>query len=280
MVPNAPSVIQYNGNGSGTSFAFPYIIYRATELTVIGVTLATGVAVTYVLNTDYTIDPTELGTSGGVNVVFGTACASGVQVTIARIVPLAQLLQLEEGADFPSATGERQLDEIVFMIQQLAAQIGGLVLPSISSPTPYRIRSQDLLVYDVSSGVTPQISITPGNYKDFTAGVDYIPTLNGTAITNSTPPILVISPSNTVVYAACTIDDTTGEFTGAPTILAGDTMPDDSETMAYDLISNILVTVGTTAIVKVLGGGVSSSRGYFYCGPLPAVDASGHLFNS
>jgi len=272
--------IQYNGNSSGTSFAYPSIIYFETELTVISTDIATGIDTAQVLNTDYTIDPSLLGNPAGVNVVFGTAPATGVRITIARVVPFAQTLELVEGAALPSVATEMTLDELEMQIQQLEDQLSRVATLPLSTPTGQTVyqRSQDLLVFDQSTGVTPQIGITPGNYKDFTAGVGYIPTMNGGAITS--PQTLVVGSTNTVVYADCAIDNTTGEFSTDPVITAADTMPSDTSTHAYDLITNIAVTVGTIAVVNVLGGGVSASRGYFYCGLLPATDGSGHLFNS
>ena len=280
-VPNDIPRIQYQGNGSGTSFAYPAIIYFATELTVIGTVTATNVSTPYVLGTDYTIDTTELGQTSGVNVVFGTAPPSGTLVTIARIVPLLETLQLSEGTNFPSLTGQRQLDEIVMMIQQLQDQLTRVPMLPVTEPLGIvpLLRSQDLLVYDVSTGSTMQVSITPGNYKDQTAGVDWIPTLGGIALTTIPYPIMPINSSDRQIWTHNTIDPTTGYIT-ASVMEHGTSMPSDTSTQSYDLVSNILPNPGTLASVNVQGGGVSGSRSYFYCGLLPATDGSGHLYNS
>ena len=280
-LPNDIPRIQYQGNGSGTSFAYPAIIYFATELTVIGTVTATNVSTPYVLGTDYTIDPTELGQTSGVNVVFGTAPPSGTLVTIARIVPLLETLQLSEGTNFPSLTGQRQLDEIVMMIQQLQDQLTRVPMLPVTEPLGIvpLLRSQDLLVYDVSTGSTMQVSITPGNYKDQTAGVDWIPTLGGIALTTIPYPIMPINSSDRQIWTHNTIDPTTGYIT-ASVMEHGTSMPSDTSTQSYDLVSNIPPNPGTLASVNVQGGGVSGSRSYFYCGLLPATDGSGHLYNS
>lgn len=280
-VPTTASRYQFAGNGTGTTFAFPAIIYFATELTVISTNIATGVDTPCVLNTDYTIDSTELGQEGGVNVVFGTAPASGVRITVARIVPEVQPIELVEGAGLPSVVLERQLDETIFQIQQLQDQVnrGGLPLSTPIGILPLT-RSLDYYAYDVSSGITPQLSFTPGNHRDATGGNTYIPTIGGVALTNPTPPILVVGSTDTVVYFICPISATDGSFTGAPTIASGTSVPSDDETHAYQLLTNIAVTISTVASIQVLGGGVSGSQNYFYCGDLPPDDGSGHLFNS
>lgn len=280
-VPTTASRYQFQGNDTGTTFAFPAIIYFATELTVISTVISTDTDTVCVLDTDYTIDPTELGQISGVNVVFTNAPATGVRITVARIVPEVQPIELVEGAGLPSAVLERQLDETIFQVQQLQDQVnrGGLPLSTPIGILPLT-RSLDYYAYDVSFGLTPQLSFTPGNHRDSTGGATYIPTIGGVALTAPTPPILVVGSTDTVVYFICPIDATTGAFTGAPTIVSGTSVPDDNSTHAYQLLTNIIVTLSTIASIQVQGGGVGGSQNYSYCGYLPATDGSGHLFNS
>lgn len=275
------SRVQYNGNSSGTSFAFAALVYFANELIVISTVIATNIDTVLILGSDYTIDPTELGQSGGVNVVFSVAPITGVRITIARVVPLVQPIELVEGAALPSLVMERQLDETVFQVQQIQDEVarGGLPLSSPIGTTLY-LRGQDYVAFDQSSGITPQISVTPGNHRDATGGVTYIPRINNVRITDPSVPILVVGSTDTVAYFKCYIDATTGEFTQDPDILTGTSVPSDDSTHAYQLLTNIIVTVSTIAQISVTGGGVKGSQNYLYCGPLPATDGSGHLFNS
>lgn len=65
--------IAYNGNGATTSWAFPYVIFRKADLVVIrkpdpSSTTDVDDEVTLVLDTDYTIDGTDLGDPAGVTV--------------------------------------------------------------------------------------------------------------------------------------------------------------------------------------------------------------------
>lgn len=281
-VPTTFSKLQFNGNGSGTSFAFPALVYYTSEIVVYGYNTATGATTLYVLNTDYTIDPAGLGQPTGINVAFITAPVSGIQITIARIVPLVQPVALVAGAALPSIVIQRQLDEIVFQIQQIAEQLSRTPSLPITTPigqTPGLNITGDYVAYDVSSGTTPQLSFTPGNHKDSTSGEDWVPSIGGVLLTNSTPPILVVGSTDTKVWFDATIDITDGTIE-ALIIASGTSMPTDTTTHAYQLLTNIVVTLSTIATIAVKGGGVRGSQNYFYCGVLPAIDGSGHLFNS
>jgi len=280
-VPTTFSRLQFLGNGSGVSFAFPALVYYASEITVITTDPATNIDTINVLNTDYTIDPTQLGQPTGVNVVFTTAPASGIRITIARVVPNVQPVQLVEGAALPSIVMERQLDETIFQIQQIQDQLSRVgtqplssVIGTVINPLP-----SDYLPYDVSNGVTPRLSFTPGNTRDSSAGVDWIPSIAGVLLTHLPPPILVVGSTDTQVWLDYTIDPTTG-FITAVTIASGVAMPSDTTTHAYQLLMNIVVTVSTAASIQMLGGGLRGSQNYFYCGLLPATTGAGHLFNS
>lgn len=282
-VPTTSSRFQYSANGSGTSFAFPALVYFASEIIVYGYNTTTGAPPTvYVLNTDYTIDPAGLGQPTGINVVFVTAPASGIQITIARVVPFVQSVTLVEGAALPSLVVQRQLDEIVFQIQQINDQLSRTPSLPITTPIGQVVTPNitgDYVAYDVSSGTTPQLSFTPGNHKDSTSGEDWVPSIGGVLLTNSTPPILVVGSTDTKVWFDATIDITDGTIE-ALVIASGTSMPTDTTTHAYQLLTNIVVTVSTIATIAVKGGGVRGSQNYFYCGVLPATDGSGHLFNS
>jgi TctA family transporter len=283
-VSNPQSRYQYLANGTTTSFAFPNIVYFPLELQVIGIDPVTGAATTYVYDTDYTIDPTTLGQSAGVNVVFGVAPVSGVALTLVRIVAYTQPTQYVQDNGVTAITQQRTVDELAMQIQQIAdtlsrtpslpvtTPIGQIVVPGFSS---------DLQVYDVSSGSTPQVSISPGNYRDSTGGQVLLPTVGGGAVITTLPaPILTLGTDDTVIYAILNKNTTTGALTSVD-IEPGTSVPTDTMNISYQLITNVIVSVTDgLASVANLGGGVRGSQNYFYCGPLPLVDGSGALLNS
>lgn len=280
-VTNPDSRVQHTANGSTVSFPFPNIIYLATELTVIGVDPTSGVPTTYVLNTDYTIDPTELGQQTGVNVVFGTAPTALVNITIARIVPNTQVLELVEGAKLPSAALEQSLDELEFQIQQINDALSRIALPPITQTigNPLRLNNGTFVVFDASANGVPTIGVTNGNVRDSIGGTVITPTLNGIPISSFLNPTLVVGSTDTVCYRKDTINATTGAMVSS-LITTGTTLPSDTSTAAYQKMSDILVTVADGVATVIPSGNIAGSQNYFYCGVLPATDGSGHLYNS
>jgi hypothetical protein len=141
-----------------------------------------------------------------------------------------------------------------------------------------------------NGGATPTLLIQPGNYRDSTGGATYYPfadsTNNQTALTQARTK--AVGTSDTVLYSHSKIDASTGAITaleggvfGNIEMLSGTSVPTDTSTDAYQLITNFNVTINNgIASIQVFGGGVSGSQNYQYCGNLPATNGSGHLFNS
>lgn len=273
--------IQSQASGSGTTFPFPYLVYVASELTVIDTDPVTGLDKTCILNSDYTVDPSQLGQPTGVTVTFILAPTAGHRITIARIVSYIQPLQLPQDAQLPSASLEKQLDETVMQVQQLADAVSRVPQLPLSAPigSSLLFRAGDYQAYDVSSGVTPQIAFTPGNHKDSVGGSTWVPTVGGITIDTLPAPVLIVGSTATKVWFKGAINPATGAMT-ALEIDSGTAIPADTTTAFYQLVTNISVDISTgVAKVNVLGGGVSGSQNYFYCGITPATDGSGHLLN-
>lgn len=284
MLSNPICREQYYPNGSTTSFAFPSTVYSDGDMVVIITDLATLLDTTMVLTTDYTIDGSQLGQDSGIDIVFGTAPLTNTRLTLARIVSLTQNLNLPPGnTPFPSNSAEVQFDRIVMMILQQQDEISRNGLP-LSTPLaqPVIVRGGDYIAYDVSTGLTPQLSFTPGNHKDSTGGQVLIPTANGTTIDTIPAPKLTVSVGDTKAYFHFKVNATNGHLD--PTtkeILSGTTVPNDTSTDAYQLMTNFIVDISSgAAVITVTGGGVNGSQNYQYCGLLPATDGSGHILNS
>lgn len=256
------------------TFPFPYLVYDATDMKVYGLNPTTGIITLYVLTTDYTINPTQLGQPSGVDVVFNIAPVDGTIISLYRIVPYIQPTVLPDNAPLPGSTIEKRIDRIVMMAQQLQQQVAAAYLPG-------SIPDRDYAPYDLSANGVPQIGITPGNTRDSTGGTIVIPRINNVPITHSPPPILVLGSDDLVVYCRYVVDEETGELdVNNADILSDTSVPADTSTLTYQLITNCKVNnPGGNTTVSGFGGGVRGSQNYTYCGPVPAVDGSGHQFN-
>ena len=102
---------QYTGNGSLTTYAYGFKIFATSDLSVyVADVLQT-------LTTHYTV--TNVGVESGGNVVFGTAPATGSNVTIIRSIPYTQATDYTAYDPFPAETHETALDKGVIQSLQL-----------------------------------------------------------------------------------------------------------------------------------------------------------------
>jgi lysophospholipase L1-like esterase len=104
------------GNGVTTSFPYAFRIYAAADLVVVRTDIATGVDTPLVLNTDYTV--TGVGSYNGGNVVFGVAPATGVRITIRRVVSITQQTDLRNNGAYFAETHEDVFDRLTMVDQQ------------------------------------------------------------------------------------------------------------------------------------------------------------------
>ncbi len=119
-------LVQFTGNGSTTSFAFPYAFHDATDLDVYLTTTATQIGIIQSFVSQYDVVGTYSPTSGenddfssGASVVFVTAPPVGQTVIILRNVPDTQDTSLTQNAGYQASSIEFALDKIVMMIQYL-----------------------------------------------------------------------------------------------------------------------------------------------------------------
>jgi len=106
------------GNDVSTDFAFPNKFLLNSDLVVLIVNDATGVAVTQVLDTDYTV--AGAGDAGGGTVTMATPPATGETLVIYRDSALTQLTDLVNGDPLDVEVGvERSFDRATLQIQRL-----------------------------------------------------------------------------------------------------------------------------------------------------------------
>ncbi len=113
-VSNTNQKVQFNGNGSTTVFAYNFKIFAETDMSVI-LRSAVGTETVQQLTTNYTVS--GVGAAFGGNVTMGTAPPSGTTLTILRVQPNKQGLDLVPNDPFPAGSMEDALDKLTFMVQ-------------------------------------------------------------------------------------------------------------------------------------------------------------------
>jgi hypothetical protein len=145
----------------------------------------------------------------------------------------------------------------------------------------------DYTVVDVSSGSVAMVSVTPGVHQDSTNGglSTIIPTINSVPINTQTGippqppqyPALAVADGNTCIAFVITVVATDGSGTD-PTVAPGSivsiaiqsyaTLPMATTTRIYQVVQGIQVNISASGNRSVtnLGGGVSGSQAYQFCG--------------
>lgn len=125
MTLNATTVkVPYNGDGSTTEFPVTFVYWDADDVRVI-LTDASGADTDWTRGTQYELDDGDGGT-GTVTVntlPIDYTPASNTKLTILSNLPDTQPTSLPTGGALPSASIERQLDQIVRLIQQRSEEL-------------------------------------------------------------------------------------------------------------------------------------------------------------
>jgi len=168
--------VTFNGDGSTTVFAYNFKIFAQTDLLVILRVTATGTETTQSLTTNYTVS--GVGEASGGNVTMGTAPASGTTLTILRVQPNLQGLDLVPNDPFPAGNLEASLDKLTFMVQTHEEEIGRSIKASKANTittTDFTISATDrankVFAFDSSGdlSVTQELGIFRGNWAASTA---------------------------------------------------------------------------------------------------------------
>ena len=198
MLSTLLNKIQYSPNGTTTQFAFPYLFLVETHLQVT-VTETDGTDTLQTLTTDYTVTGEEDPAGGTVTMV--TAPASGTILTVARIVPINQLVDYIANDDFPAETHETALDKITMILQQIAEELERSIRFPITENYDGELldeigRANTIMVFD-SDGV-----LTYVDYTTFLASL--IPTTGAFSMSaptgSATSKTVTITPSVASYY--------------------------------------------------------------------------------
>lgn len=159
--------VQFNGNGSTTVFAYNFKIFAQTDLSVI-LRSAAGTETVQQLTTNYTVS--GVGEASGGNVTMGTAPPSGTTLTILRVQPNLQGLDLVPNDPFPAGSMEDALDKLTFMVQTHDEEIGRSIKASktnVIADSEFTVSAADrankLFSFDSSGNLS--IAQELGTYK-------------------------------------------------------------------------------------------------------------------
>jgi hypothetical protein len=125
-VATSVSRITVAGNGSATSFAFPFKITSSAHLVVTKTTSA-GIVSTLTEGTHYSV--TGVGSESGGSITYplsGTALPTGDTLTMRRVVPLTQTTDLTNQGAFYAEVHEDTFDRLTYITQQLTDQLTDL----------------------------------------------------------------------------------------------------------------------------------------------------------
>jgi hypothetical protein len=109
----------YDGDDSEDTFTFSWRILAKTDLVAKVLTVASGVVVDLVVDTDFTIDPVWIDAPGGGQVVLTAPVATGDRLFLIRDTSKTQLVNIVEGSPFPAAAVTKVFDRLTMMIQEL-----------------------------------------------------------------------------------------------------------------------------------------------------------------
>lgn len=173
---NAANIsVTIGGNGSITSFTFPFIGVAPSDVTVV-YTDANGNQTTLVQNTQYTItlNAPPVGSVWGIGgtvtyPLVGSPIASGTTLTIYRSLPLQQTVSSNQGQAFPLAV-ETGMDLLEMQVQQVNNLLGRALLQPITdtctlSPMPGQIqRANNVLGFDSTGCIPVALSTLPAAF--------------------------------------------------------------------------------------------------------------------
>ena len=167
----------YSGDGSATTFAYPFKIFATGDLQVI-IRSSTGTETTKTIDTDYTL--TGVGNTSGGNVVFqsGKIPTNTETVVLIRNVPQTQAIDYIANDPFPAETHEEGLDRATMTIQQVQEKVDRSIKISRTNTmnsTEFTVgataRASKVLGFDASGEltVTQELGTNRGNWSSSTA---------------------------------------------------------------------------------------------------------------
>lgn len=133
MIEDAPVKIQYTGNGVTRTVTFPFRIYRKEDIQVIS---SSGGEDTLLEEGEGYIFLTGENVDGGGSIYLASVIEIGQTITLVRVTPPSQDLDLHPKQDFPAESTETQLDRMSMSLQELKEKFSRCI--------HYRVTEADL----------------------------------------------------------------------------------------------------------------------------------------
>jgi hypothetical protein len=166
--------------GGETDLAFDFPLFDEDHITVIRT--RSGTETTLTVNTDYTIDPSDIGVAGGGDVVLSVAATAGDVYTLLLNVPEERSTDFNNAGDFKAETLNRELDLQTQMIQQLRRDVN----KSASLPDTSTLTSLDFPAPE--AGKVIAWNQTEDGLQNITVGNDVV--ITNLAEVSGTAPII------------------------------------------------------------------------------------------
>ena len=168
-VSSTTSKVSYSGNSSTTVFAYTFKVFDEDDLTVILRNNTTGAETVQAITTNYTVS--GVGNTGGGNVTFVTAPATGTTVVIRRESSQTQATDYTPNDPFPAEAHEDALDKLTFIAQEVQEELDRAIKISRTNTmtsTEFTVgataRANKILAFDSSGeiAVTQEIGTYQG----------------------------------------------------------------------------------------------------------------------
>ncbi|MES0042625.1 hypothetical protein [Mesorhizobium sp. M0091] len=161
----------YTGNGVTTAFDYEFRIVNRDYLKVLKANAA-GNETVLTIDADYTV--TNVGNSGGGQVVLTVPLSTGQTLTLLPLVPFTQEIDLENQGAYYAETVEKAFDLSVMRDQQLQEQINRAVtIPASEDPAQLDGLVHDILrladsadEIDIVAGIAPNVTTVAGIAAD------------------------------------------------------------------------------------------------------------------
>lgn len=135
-VQTSDNSITFIGNGISTVFPFNFRFFLDGDLTVTEIE-ADGTPVSRILDYNYTVQ--GAGSQNGGSITTSLPLPSGNRLTVLRVMPMTQLVDIRnQGAFFPEVH-EDAFDRLTMLIQQNAQRIGRAIRVPDYDPEPERL---------------------------------------------------------------------------------------------------------------------------------------------
>lgn len=165
MLNNTSTSVSYVGNGTNGPFPIPFKFLDASHI--VALKKSGGIVSTLVLNTDFTV--AGAGSDDGGDLTTTVNLEVGESLTITRVMPVIQGVQIPDHGPFFGSTLEKALDYTTMVIQQVVQNVVDLQTRQPVDSGGGGASSSSALRLAATDGNTYQLDITDngdGTFSD------------------------------------------------------------------------------------------------------------------